>query len=169
MIEKCIRRKLESSACPQKGYREPKKCYILLLHTYILLLSNCTKRSRKKFQTLCTPHVFAEKKWYPTHHLKKKKEKGYFTPKKIQHNPPKKIRFCARFSRSKPQSCATFSSPMSKLRAFSRRMVYLYVTNRYISVPLWYEKNNNIKTKNSSDFFWCICIIIKTKSFRTQI
>jgi hypothetical protein len=42
---------------------------------------------------------------------------------------------------------------MSKLRAFSRRMVYLYVTKRYISVPLLYEKQQHKNKKIQATFF----------------
>ena len=66
MIEKCI---------------SWKKCYILLL-------SNCTKRSRKKnFKTKCTPNVFAEKNLphscvfcVPT--IKRFSRKKFYPPKK---------------------------------------------------------------------------------------
>ena len=170
MIEKSIRRKLESSVRPlARGTESQKKMlYTTTTHTYILLLSNCTKRSRKKISNIVCPPMFSRKKNNTT--WRKRKKGGTLPQKRYNIIPPQKNTILrAVFPGPNHSPVQHFPVPWVNWELFLEEWCICMRQNRYISVPLWYENNNNIKTKNSSDFFWCICIIIKTKSFRTQI
>ena len=143
--------------------------YTTTTHTYILLLSNCTKRSRKKFQTLCTPPCFRGKKNNtPPTTWRKRKKGGTLPPKRYNIIPPKKYDFARGFPGPNHSPVQHFPVPWVNWELFLEEWCICMWQTVIFLFP-FDMKNYKIKTKNSSDFFWCICIIIKTKSFRTQI